>query len=318
MKVFKRIFSCVCVLSMLLSSFAVVANAAVLDSDTLGAKIKVTVEHTTDANANGKIDIDDVITVKYSYEDFNDITYNDDEGAGKKMTNIAFHGKIPGLTSDNATGYFKKAGAYTKLVPHNPTGSPNYSVTASGDADFIVNIIFADETDCPMTTSGDLYSVKIKVKKEIDQDLVFGFDETYNYMYQTYDYADWGQLVENCWKNKNITFVPYTLPAQVEKPDPDPQPETVNYTPVADVDGLSAEFLAKYPGKYMFKSDIIGMTGATTESTVKITRGEVSKNTITLGAALGLTGGADVTAEKIVVAVITSEASGEAFTFEIE
>ena len=100
--------------------------------------------------------------------------------------------------------------------------------------------------------------------------------------------------------------------------DPDPEPETVNYTPVADVDGLSAEFLAKYTGKYMFKSDIIGMTGATTESTVKITRGDVSKNTITLGAALGLTGGADVTAEKIVVAVITSEASGEAFTFEIE
>lgn len=221
MKSLKKILSIFCAVSVAVQTFVAFSSIASASTETPTIKVEIldsTGNKITDAST---LKVDDTITVKYSYEGFNRLNYNDDEGNGGTMTVLQFEGVIPGLTSSNDTGYFKKAGGVTSLLPSSisVTGTPNYLVSADGDALFTTSVVYAGEgLGNPSTPSGELYSVKIKVKKEITEDLTFGFTDYDAYYYVTQT-VDWAGDPSTAVKYNDITFESATLKAPVVEPE---------------------------------------------------------------------------------------------------
>lgn len=183
----------------IISSFAVSVSAA----DPVGPTMSLTAS-TTGYSAG------DVVTVVCNYSGFDITPYNDDEGAGQKVTGFQARIDIPGgIGAPSAGKQFTRAGVTN--VSGFATGAPTYNwdVTNNQFSAVIANI------DDPMQNSGTAFTISMKLNKDITEDLVFAINADYLNKIVYDNYTDWtmGDTVHNTISGENL--VSYTLEAPV-------------------------------------------------------------------------------------------------------
>lgn len=169
----KKFISCLAVFGMM-AAMAVSAHAANNPKLTL------------DVSSTG-LSAGDTVTITAKFSGYNDVSPYDDvnTGNGSKLTGAQVRFNVPGGIGKAAAGkQFKSLGIkYNNLV-----GSG--SITDNGlntDADTIAAVIYG--ASAYMNPTGDLFSVEIKLNKDVTEDLTFTVDTTYQNLviYDTYE-----------------------------------------------------------------------------------------------------------------------------------
>ncbi len=133
-----------------------------------------------------------IVTLTGKYAGYNDITPYDDEetGNGSKLTGCQIKINVPGGIGKPSEGeQFTRAGiVYTNLLA---SGTMVTDGVLDVDNNKIVGMIM-NSAD-PMNPSGDLFTIKLKLNKDVTEDLVFTVDTTYSNLicYNTYEEWEW-------------------------------------------------------------------------------------------------------------------------------
>lgn len=162
----------------------------------------------------------EVVTVVGKYAGFDVTPYDDiNTGSGQKATGVQVRIDIPGgIGAATAGEQFLRPGVTN--TSGFATGAPQWNWDIANNQ-FTCGISGIED---PMQASGTLFTISMKLNKDVTEDLEFAFNSSYEQTIVYDNYADWtlGDTVQV----KNATLVGDTLEAPAApEPPVDPEPE---------------------------------------------------------------------------------------------
>ena len=223
----------------LLSTFAIMSSLAVSVSAASPTVPTLSLEVSTTGYKAG-----DVVTVVCNYSGFDVTPYDDNEGAGQKVTGVQARFDIPGGLGTATQGEMFLRPGVTNVSGFS-TGAPvwNWDINNNQFTSVISNI------EDPMQSSGTAFTVSMKLNKDITEDLVFAFTTAYEQNVVYDNYTDWtlGDTVQN--KITGANLVSYTLKAPASSGPAGTEIATgVYYVGAKELTGLTdaTKFVIKY------------------------------------------------------------------------